>query len=240
MSSRDAERNPALRRTWRASSSTASSVYGSGSRSLKYSPPAWPQQACSDTSAGSKRRDGALHAREMLAIDAVGGAQAKADAVQAERVVSAGALERAHRGAAFVKIVLGVRFDPADGRALGGERVVMERTRRPIPARAGIGPAAHLVIRGATSVVTSAFLSAHLAAHLLALAFRHVLPVVRRLVWPLAWPAQECLAVAQSFLPASATPRHFSLAGRPRRRRWRCRAPAGCRRRMQWRWSSDS
>src|SRR6187401_2020587 len=29
----------------------------------------------------------------------------------------------------------------------------------------------------------------------------------------LAWPAHECDAVPQSFLPASATPRHFSLAG---------------------------
>ena len=33
----------------------------------------------------------------------------------------------------------------------------------------------------------------------------------------LAWPAQECFAVAQSFWPAAATPRHFSLAGHPRR-----------------------
>ncbi len=46
---------------------------------------------------GFKAGDGALHAGEVLAIDAVGGSQSKADAMQAERVVSAGTLERAHR-----------------------------------------------------------------------------------------------------------------------------------------------
>ena len=50
---------------------------------------------------------------------------AKADAVQAQRIVSPGALQRAHRGAAFVKVVFGVRFDPADGRPLVEQRVVM-------------------------------------------------------------------------------------------------------------------
>src|SRR5258706_802657 len=28
-----------------------------------------------------------------------------------------------------------------------------------------------------------------------------------------AWPAQECVPAAQSFLPALATPKHFSMAG---------------------------
>src|SRR5258706_1259063 len=28
-----------------------------------------------------------------------------------------------------------------------------------------------------------------------------------------AWPAQECVPAAQSFLPAFATPKHFSMAG---------------------------
>ena len=49
----------------------------------------------------------------------------KPDAVQAQRIVSARALERAHRGAAFVEIVFGVRFDPADRRTLGDERLMM-------------------------------------------------------------------------------------------------------------------
>ena len=40
-------------------------------------------------------RDGAFYARQVLAIDAVGGAQPQADAMQAQRVVSARAFERA-------------------------------------------------------------------------------------------------------------------------------------------------
>ena len=45
--------------------------------------------------------------------------------MQTQRIVSAGTLERAHRGAAFVKIVFGVRFDQADGRALVDEGVMV-------------------------------------------------------------------------------------------------------------------
>ena len=45
--------------------------------------------------------------------------------MQAQWIVSAGTLERAHRGTALVKIVFCVRFDPADGRALVDESVVV-------------------------------------------------------------------------------------------------------------------
>ena len=41
---------------------------------------------------GFETRDGALHARQVLAVDAVGRTQAESHAVQAERVVSARAL----------------------------------------------------------------------------------------------------------------------------------------------------
>ena len=126
--------------TWRASSSTASSVAGSGSRSLKYSPPAWPQQACSETSAGSKRRIARLHPRQVLAVDAVGRTQTEPDAVQAQRVVRAGALQRAHRGAAIVKIVFGVRLDECRRPGRSSSSASWWTDLRPIPARAGIGP----------------------------------------------------------------------------------------------------
>src|SRR5882672_1640285 len=78
---------------------------------------------------GFETRDGALHLREVLAIDTFGGTQAQADAVQAERIVRARALERAPGRAAFVEIVFGVRLYPADRRTFGGERVLMNGTK---------------------------------------------------------------------------------------------------------------
>ena len=131
---------------------------------------------------GFEAGDGALHAREVLAIDAVGGPQSKPDAMQAEWVVSARALERARRRAALVKIVFGVRFDPADGRTLSERARRDERPEDRFRHAPESAPAAHLVIRGVSCGRYIAFFSDDLAAHLFALAFRHVLPLVGGLV----------------------------------------------------------
>jgi hypothetical protein len=69
--------------------------------------------------------DRVSHPRQVLTVDAIGGAQPQSDAVQAQRVVSPGAFERARRRA-IVKVVFGVRFDPADGRTLCEQRFVMD------------------------------------------------------------------------------------------------------------------
>jgi hypothetical protein len=64
-------------------------------------------------------------AREMFAIDAIGGAKTQAYAVQTQRIIGPRPLERTYRGAALVEIVFSVRFDPADGRTFADERVVV-------------------------------------------------------------------------------------------------------------------
>src|SRR4249920_3926961 len=82
--------------------------------------------------------------------------------------------------------------------------------RRPIPAHAGIGP-------GRTPRDSRRGIGRYIGF------FSGSLPPIFS-HWPfgtyfqssgalamVAWPAHECLAVAQSFLPASAIPRHFSL-----------------------------
>ena len=46
--------------------------------------------------------------------------------MQTQWIDSPGTLERAHCGATLVKIVLCVRFDPADGRTLDDEGVMMD------------------------------------------------------------------------------------------------------------------
>jgi hypothetical protein len=74
---------------------------------------------------GFKAGDGMFYAGEMLAIDAVGGSERKADTMQTQWIDSPGTLERAHRGATFVKIIFRVRFDPADGRTLVDEGVMV-------------------------------------------------------------------------------------------------------------------
>ena len=74
---------------------------------------------------GFKASNCVLYAREMLAIDSVGGSKGQADTMQAQWIGSAGTLERAHCGATLVKIVFCVRFDPADGRALVDEGVMV-------------------------------------------------------------------------------------------------------------------
>jgi hypothetical protein len=61
---------------------------------------------------GLEAADRAAHALQVIAVEAVGGAEAEPDAVQAQRVVSSRALPRAHRRAAIVVVGLGVRFDP--------------------------------------------------------------------------------------------------------------------------------
>jgi len=74
---------------------------------------------------GLEARDGRLDALQVFAVDAVGGAEAQAHAVQAERVVSPGAQQGVHRRAAFMEVVLGMRLDEAHGRALRGQLIVV-------------------------------------------------------------------------------------------------------------------
>ena len=134
---------------------------------------------------GDERRfealDGAFHTGEVFAIDAVGRPQSQADAVQAQRVVRTGALERAYRGSALVEIVFGVRFDPADGRTLGDERLMMNGPKAD-PGACRNRPRRHTSCVEAWHRLLHRFLFRDLAAELLALAFRNVLPVIRRLV----------------------------------------------------------
>src|SRR4051812_31597609 len=83
--------------------------------------------------------------------------------------------------------------------------------RRPIPARAGTGPSG-------TPRVTRRVIGRYIAfgATTLPPIFSHspfgtyFHSFGSLLVF--AWPAQECAGLAQSFLPASATPAHLSLA----------------------------
>jgi hypothetical protein len=49
--------------------------------------------------------------------------------MQAERVVSARSLEGARSGPTLMKIVFGVRLDPADGGAFVDQRLVMNRPK---------------------------------------------------------------------------------------------------------------
>jgi hypothetical protein len=71
----------------------------------------------------------AFHAREMFMVDAVDGTEPEPDAMQTEWVVSTGAFECANPGAAFVEIVLGVRFDPADRGTFVEQRLMMNRPK---------------------------------------------------------------------------------------------------------------
>ena len=197
--------------TCRARSSAASSVNGSGSRSLNHSPPACPQQACSDTSAGSKRRIARRTRCQVLRVDPVGGPQPESNAVQGQRVVSAGALERAHRRAAFVEIVFGMRLDPPD-RGTWREAVVVEGpetdpgTCRNRSLRQTSGhEACH-------AVVTSPFCRRRPCRPSSRTRLSARTSTRRRALSVFAWPAQLCLALPQSFWPALATPEHFSLA----------------------------
>ena len=63
---------------------------------------------------GFETADRASHSRQMLTIDALGGAEPEPDAVQRQRVVSASTLERDYRRTALVEIIFGVRLDPTD------------------------------------------------------------------------------------------------------------------------------
>src|ERR1044072_7488029 len=80
---------------------------------------------------------------------------------------------------------------------------------RPIPARAGIGPsgtpraARGVIVHMGFGVTTLPPIFSHSPFGTYFHSFGSLSV--------LAWPAQEWLALAQSFLPASATPAHFSL-----------------------------
>ena len=78
---------------------------------------------------GFEACNGVSHARKMLAIDAIDGAEAKTDAMQTQRIVGPGAFEGANRGAAFVEVIFGVRFDPAYSRTLVEQVLVMDRPK---------------------------------------------------------------------------------------------------------------
>jgi hypothetical protein len=70
---------------------------------------------------GLQPRDQRLDARQMGAVERAVGPEREADAMQAQRVVGAGSLEKGQRPPA-AEIVLAVNFEPADRRPALDER----------------------------------------------------------------------------------------------------------------------
>ena len=158
----------------------------------------------------------------MIAVERVVPTERQPDSVQAQRITLADSLDDLDLRAAVGEIVLAVRFEPANRRALG-KQLGCGGARRPIPACAGSGP------QEVAGCEVTDLLGCSLPCRLVQATryFGAVDPLLRRsrpaddpfagtgressthslpFASFLLWPAHEWPLEAQSFLPAFAMP----------------------------------